>query len=121
MIVKRLVYWAARLLAIAAILFISAFALDVFEPGTPRYEAALALFMHLVPSFVLVAVLVLAWRVEWLGGILFILVGLSPSVLLSNPLWVDLMLGAPFVLTGLLFLASHRLRKTENPEGNRDE
>ncbi|MFZ2102878.1 MAG: hypothetical protein WAU86_20170 [Oricola sp.] len=106
----KLFYWAPRLLGIMAILFISMFALDVFEPGKPWREIAVALSMHLLPSFVLMAILVLAWRVEWLGGMLFVLVGLSPFVLLGNPAQVNLMIGGPFIVTGLLFLASSRMR-----------
>jgi len=115
MSVKQLVYWSARLLGIAAILFISIFALDVFEPGKPLHQVALALFMHLLPSLVLVAILALAWRVEWLGGMLFVAAGLLPLALLSNPSWVNLMLGGPFVLAGLLFLASHFLHHRDMP------
>jgi hypothetical protein len=99
-----------RLLGIAAILFISIFALDAVEPGKPWPEIAAALFVHLAPSIVLAALLVLAWRVEWLGGILFVAAGFSPFWLLSNPAWVKLMLGGPFIVTGLLFLASHLMR-----------
>lgn len=110
---RKFVYWVARLLAIAGILFISMFALDVFGLDKPWTEIALALFMHLLPSFVLIAILVIAWRIEWLGGILFVLVGLSPFVVLANPKWVNMMLGGPFVLAGILFLASHRMRPKE--------
>ena len=106
----RLIYWTPRLLGVAAILFISIFALYAIEPGKPWPEIAVALFMHFVPGFMLSAVLVLAWRVEWLGGILFVAAGLLPFLLLSNPGWVNLMLGGPFLVTGLLFLASHFVR-----------
>lgn len=114
MIAKRMVHWAARLLAIAAIVFISTFALDVFEPGKPWCEIAAGLVMHLFPSLLLIIILVVAWHVEWLGGGMFIIVGLAPIFMLSNPLWINLVLGAPFLLAGLLFLASHRLSKNRN-------
>lgn len=114
---KNLLRWAARILAITAILFISIFALDAFEAGKPWREIAVTLFMHLLPSFVLIAALAVAWRVEWLGGALFVAAGLSPFFLLSNPKWVNLMLGGPFMLAGLLFVASHALRKRAEPKG----
>jgi hypothetical protein len=69
----------------------------------------------------LIAYLAVAWRIEWLGGILFIVVGLSPFVLLSNPKWVNLMLGGPFMLAGLLFLASHYLHVREKAEAVRHD
>ena len=114
---KRPVSWAARLLAIAAIAFLSLFALDAPAPGAPWRENAVALAVHLLPSLVLIAILVTAWRTEWLGGLLFLAAGLSPFVLLANPAWVNLMLGGPFLLAGLLFLASHRLRRRETTGG----
>ena len=117
---KRGIARGARILAIAGILVISSFALDVFEPGKPWHEIAVALFMHLLPSFVLTAILAVAWRLEWLGGILFVLVGFAPFLLLRNPPWVNLMLGGPFILSGLLFLASHHVSKrkiTGGPSG----
>jgi hypothetical protein len=47
---KVFIYWLPRVSAILFILFISVFALDVFtEPNW-----ALALFMHLIPSFILI-------------------------------------------------------------------
>ena len=105
--------WLARVLAIVGILFISAFALDVFDPEMPWRTLAAALFMHLLPSLVLAAILLIAWQFAWIGGLLFLLTGLTPFVFLSNPAWVNLMLGGPFLLAGLLFLAAHRLRKRE--------
>ena len=117
---KKTLYWAPRMLAILAILFISIFALDVFEPDKPWHEVAVALFMHLLPSFVLTAILVLAWRIEWLGGILFVAAGLSPFLLFRNPAWVNLMLGGPFILAGLLFLAGHRCRARRRSEAEQN-
>jgi hypothetical protein len=92
------------------------FALDVFEPDKPWHYIAVALIMHLLPSLVLIAILIVAWRIEWLGGLLFVAAGLSPFLLLRNPAWVNLLIGGPFVLTGLLFIAGHRLRRGEKAE-----
>lgn len=110
--------WLARILAIAGILFISLFALDVFAPGQPWTEAATALATHLLPGFALLAILVIAWTKPRFGGVLFVLAGLSPCVLLTNPHWVNLLLGGPFILSGLCFLASRYLQK---PQGQADE
>jgi hypothetical protein len=65
----------ARLLAVAFIVFISIFALDVFGEGYGFWQMSVALFMHLLPSFILIAVTVLAWRRERWGGIMFIAFG----------------------------------------------
>ena len=77
---KRLLIWIARGFAILFILFISMFALDVFSEGYNWWETFVALFMHLIPSYFLIAVTVIAWRRPALGGILFILLGIISIV-----------------------------------------
>jgi uncharacterized membrane protein len=114
----KLLYWAPRILAIAAILFVSLFALDAFEPGKPFSEQLLAFLIHLVPSFVLLAILLLAWKRELVGGIIFALIGLvmSPWVFMHNyrmndSIWMSLliilMITIPFVVVGGLFIWGH--------------
>jgi hypothetical protein len=56
-------------LCIAFTLFISLFALDVFGHERGFRETFVALFMHLIPSFVLLVMLMLAWRWEWVGAL----------------------------------------------------
>lgn len=66
---KRWLFWTPRVLCIAFALFISVFALDVFSEGRGLGATALALTMHLIPTFALIGVLVLAWRWEWVGAV----------------------------------------------------
>ena len=108
---EKLVRYTARLLAMGGIAFLALFALDVFQPGIPWHQIAIGLFMHLIPNYVLIAILIIAWRIEWLGGLLFIVAGLLPLVLLSNPIWVNLVLGGPFIVSGALFLFSDWYRR----------
>lgn len=93
----------ARLIALGGIGFIGLFALDVFQPGLPPGEVLLALLIHLLPSLVLLMALVLAWRRPWLGAVLFVLAAIAPFALLSNPVPVNALLGAPFLASGVLF------------------
>lgn len=105
-----ILYWAPRIMGILSILYISIFALDVFASGTPLPQMLLGLLIHLIPSFILAGFLALAWRFELQGGIAFIVISCIPFVLLSNPLWVNALLAAPFLLTGLLFVVHARMR-----------
>lgn len=116
---RSIIVWSARVLAMAGILFVSAFALDVLGTGLPLPEIALALFIQLLPGLALAVILAITWRNEWLGGILFVLAGLSPFVLFSNPKWVNLMLGSPFLLSGLLFLTSNYMKPRGGPVDER--
>jgi hypothetical protein len=117
-----LFHWLPRILCIAAILFISMFAADAFESGLTFWQQLDALFMHLIPSFILLLFFLIAWKWERLGGFLFILIGLglSPFIYTHNfemnqSFWISLgvvlLINFPFVLVGILFLVSHHLSK----------
>jgi len=105
---RQLLYWAPRALCIVFALFISLFALDVFAEGKGFWNTLLALLMHLIPTFLLLFVLAVSWRREWIAGILFPLLGVLYVVWAwSKPFgaWSTLLLMAgPLVLTGALFL-----------------
>lgn len=102
----KLLYWLPRILAIGYILFLGLFALDIFEQGKPMQEILMGLFIHLIPNFILLVVLVLAWKIEKLGGSVFILLSLIMSAFFSNPFWVNFFLFSPLFLIGALFLIS---------------
>ena len=110
---KRLLYWTPRILAIAFILFISLFALDVFGEGLGFWQTIGALAIHFVPSFVLLVVLVLAWRWEWIGAVAFAGAGLAyiaslvprSSVSVAMRLeWASFIAVPALVLAGLFLL-----------------
>jgi len=79
---RQALFWAPRALSIAFIAFLGLFALDVFGAGYGFWETLLALTMHLIPNFVLIAVLVLAWRWEWIGAMFFAAAGLLHAILI---------------------------------------
>jgi len=68
---RRALFWAPRVLSLAVIAFLSLFALDVFGGNLGFWQTALALIMHLIPVFVLIAALILAWRWEWIGAAIY--------------------------------------------------
>lgn len=104
----QMLYWAPRALCIVFALFISIFALDVFSEAKGFWITLLALLMHLIPTFLLLIVLAVSWRREWIAGILFPLLGVLYVVWAWNKpfaAWSTLLLMAgPLVLTGALFL-----------------
>lgn len=75
----NLFHWVPRILCILAILFISMFALDSFTPGLTIWQQLGAFFIHLIPSYILIALLIIAWKWEYFGGIIFIVIGLGFS------------------------------------------
>jgi hypothetical protein len=69
--ITRLLYWSPRILAIAFAVFLSIFALDVFNEAHGVWRITLALAIHLIPSALVVAALIVAWRWELAGAMLF--------------------------------------------------
>jgi hypothetical protein len=108
----RLLRWAPRALGIAYALFISIFALDVFGENLPFGKLLLALAIHLIPTGIILVVLVVAWKWEWLGSVGFIALGLlymwiTPS---RSAIAYLIISGSAFVI-GLLFLANWLWRR----------
>lgn len=106
-------YWTPRVLSIAFIGFLSLFALDVFNETSGFWKTILALAMHLIPSIVLIAVLVLAWKWEWIGAAIYAAAGvLYIAMVWDRPApdhiklsWV-LTISGPAFLIAVLFLAN---------------
>ena len=117
-----LFHWLPRVLCVMAILFISLFALDAFDPELSLWQQLAAFLIHLIPSFVLGVILLVAWKWEYIGGFIFTVLGLglSPWVYMMNyqmnhSVWMSmgvvLMITFPFVVVGILFVLSHFLKK----------
>lgn len=114
----KLLYWTPRILGIVGILFISMFALDAFESGLTIWQQLGAFFIHLIPSFILIVLLIIAWNYELIGGSIFVLVGilLTPMIFKGNyamnqsiPLSLGI-IGAitfPFIVVGVLFILNY--------------
>ena len=105
-----------------AILFISLFAADAFSPGLTIWQQLGAFFIHLIPSFILLAFLIVAWKWEYVGGVIFIIIGLglSPVIFIHNykmnqSIWMSLgiimIITVPFIIVGGLFIMSHFKKK----------
>jgi len=106
---NKLLFWASRILAILAILFMMIFSMDCFEMG--GRDALICLVMHNIPAFIIIAVLIIAWKWELIGGILFVIAFFAAGIFFksftSNP--ASLIVIAPFLLTGILFILHYYL------------
>lgn len=118
----RFLFWTPRILAIAYIAFLSMFALDVFSEEHGFWRILGALLVHLIPSLVLLAALILAWRWEWIGAALFSAAGLlyiflvvdRPVSIGIKLIWV-MTISVPAFLVGALFFANWRKRDELHP------
>ncbi len=104
---KTLLFWSPRVLTIGYALFLGLFALDVFREGQGVTKALLALAIHLVPVYIVLTVLVIASRWEWIGAAAFatLAVWYAKGNLRHHPSWVAA-IAAPLLLIALLFLAN---------------
>jgi len=118
----NILHWAPRIICILAILFISLFALDSFSPDLTIWQQLGSFLIHLIPSFLLLALLIVAWKWEFIGGIIFTLIGLgfSPLIFVHNykmnqSVWISLfnvfVITLPFIISGILFILSHFKKK----------
>lgn len=120
----KLLHWLPRIICIAAILFVSIFALDAFRPGASVWQQVGEFLVHLAPSFILAIILAIAWKNELAGGILFTAIGLVMTPLIFNlnhnrnqfsieqSIGIVLMITLPFIVVGVLFILSYfRSRK----------
>jgi len=87
----RVFQWLPRAICILAILLISLLAADAFAPGLTIWQQLGGFLIHLIPSFILLAILIVAWKWEFIGGILIVTF--------------------PFVVAGILFIISHFMNK----------
>ncbi len=117
----RVLYWSPRILAILLILLMAAMSLDVFESGGTAWEIAGGLFMHNIPVFIMIIILIVAWKREIVGGVAFILAGIAYITFAATsgiPWYLviswSLTIAGPALLTGVLFLINwYRKRKNE--------
>ena len=121
---QKIIHWAPRILCILAILFISMFALDSFAPELTFWQQILGFLIHLIPSYILILFLIVAWKWELIGGMIFMILGFGfmPFIYTMNyhmnhSVWISLsiilLINFPFVVVGGLFILSHFLKKKQ--------
>ena len=107
---NKILKWTPRVLVMLYIAFISLFSLDVFGEGYVWYEAIVGWFMHMIPSFVLIGLLIWAWHKPKWGGIAFLVLAVAFTVFFNTyrEIITFLLLTVPLVLIGVLFLLNRK-------------
>lgn len=111
--------WVLRILLIIMILFFALFSLDVFEEGGGFWDMVAGFLMHNIPSFVMIIILIIAWKREHIGGILLMLGILGFGVFLLFRMdhfmyGTVIMLGIPFLIGALFVVNYYYLGKVES-------
>lgn len=103
---SKLLFWTPRILTILSILFMMMFSLDVFNGNELFSRKIVGFLVHNIPVWILTSVLIVAWKREVTGGILFILSTIVGTLYYhsfsGNP--GSLIVISPFLVTGILFI-----------------
>jgi len=116
--VSKFIVWTPRVLSILFIIFLGLMSLDVFDENIGFWGAALGLFIHNIPAIILSIVLIISWKHEIVGGIIFILSGLLYilfAIIRAETwqialLWILQISGIAFLI-GILFLIGWRKKQ----------
>lgn len=99
---NRILFWSPRILMILFIGFISLFALDSFDGDKPLSDKIGIFFVSLTPSVLLIVLLIISWRREWVGGIAFLLLAIGYIIMA----WEKFPISVYFMISGPLFIIS---------------
>lgn len=112
--INKFIFWTPRILIILFALSLAIFSLDVFDSASSFSEILIGLFIHNIPSLALLAILIISWKHDLVGAIIFMTLGVAcvigtivalsmASSRVINPM---LIIGSVItLLIGLLFLA----------------
>lgn len=103
---SRFFYWLPRVLTILSILFMAMFSLDSFGGDASVWKKILALLIHNIPVYILIIILIIAWKREVVGGIILIAASIGMGIFFHSFTGNSgsIVVIAPFFLEGLLFL-----------------
>ncbi len=119
---RKVLYWLPRVLLILFTVLISILAVDVFFEGYGFPEVFIALFMHLIPTFILIGLTVLAWKKELIGGLLIIGLGIFTIFFFNyNPgeYFEHILIQGPIFFIGVLFLINYWMKNENRKRKNK--
>ncbi len=110
-LIYKSLFWTPRVLCILFAIFLSIFAADVFGEGRGFWETVLALLMHLIPSGMVLIVLAISWRWEWVGAVVFLALGVLYLIFAWTRQFhwsAYVAISGPLFLIGILFRVDQR-------------
>jgi len=120
--INKFIYWTPRISSILLLLLLTVFSWDVFDVAHGFREIVSGLLIHNIPVFILLIVLIIAWKYEIVGGIIFILAGITHMIFsivreTIDPwyiaLAISLILDIPAYFIGILFLVGWFKKKKQ--------
>ena len=120
---RGFLYWAPRILSMLFIALLAVMSLDAVSSGQALLSLLTGLFMHNIPTLAALLVLILSWKWEWIGGIVYLFGGAGYAAYTAYtagpgkwPEWIswNLAVTLPCFLIGILFLVCWAA-KTKRP------
>ena len=110
---NRMLFWTPRILCILFAIFISIFALDVFGEGFGFWKTILALLIHMIPTAILLVLLLISWKLPWMGSIFFIILAAYYVFMTGGRQhWsAYVIISGSLILISLLFMADWLLNR----------
>ena len=107
--------WTARSITIAFALFISIFALDVFEENRGFWLTTGALLIHLIPTFLVLLILWLSWNRSWIASVFYLALAISYIIWAYGRFTFStyLFISGPLLLVSALFTLGWWEKKKE--------
>jgi cell division protein FtsW (lipid II flippase) len=104
----KLLFWPPRILALLFVGFLSIFALDVFSEYS-GWSVVPALLIHLIPSFALLLIIIVAWKNDLIGMFVFLATGVGYVFLagFDRPWSWYAGISGPSILVGILFMINY--------------
>lgn len=124
----KVIYWIPRAAAAALMLLTGAITIGPTSPTLTTGQLLGTFAFELIPSLMLLALLLFACRWSYAGGVVYMLLGITFSIMLLMQLWdasaytylqsigITLLATMPFTLVGVLFLAAHQVDKRRHQQ-----
>ena len=128
--VNKFIFWTPRILLIVFALFLVIFSFDVFDSASGLGEILIGLLIHNLPSFVLLIILIISWKHDLIGGIIFMILGAArvvgtivslamvPIGMINPMLIIGSMVS---LLIGILFLLGWKQKKKSVKHKNKNK
>ncbi|MFA5098719.1 MAG: hypothetical protein WC461_00670 [Candidatus Paceibacterota bacterium] len=104
---NKIIYWSPRILSLGFVLFLSLFSLDALSGGS-SWQNILGLLIHLLPSFALLAIVIIAWKYDLFGAAAFFVFAIYYVFAVGfdrHWSWY-VSISAPAIIVGILFVLS---------------
>lgn len=105
---EKYLLWSPRIIALVFAGWLALFALDAFQMNKSLADQIGDFLMHLLPAFITIGILAVAWKYRLVGGFLFLLLGIVFTFYFgtASNLTNFLLISAPLFAAGILFLLS---------------